>query len=252
MATFTEDPDNYPAGITVLETTDLVLGGLGEPANAQADELADRTAYLKKRLDPLLYGGLFPNGSDQQNLDPGHTIPTSDSGKLIIVNDSASGPFTGQGIIYLPSYTDMDADGLDGAVIGIASGDHSFELVVKADGGGNILGKTKPWSDRIYVGYGTVIFKYSTDLDAWVLVASDTSEQIFPVGLFGIFPTGTSVKPGWLDCDGSTVLKADYPLLWAEIGTTYGPATATEFTLPESSSTISGSPGMNMLWRIKF
>ena len=43
MAVFVEDPDNYPAGITVLETTDLVLGGLGEPANMQADELADRT-----------------------------------------------------------------------------------------------------------------------------------------------------------------------------------------------------------------
>jgi len=251
MATFTEDPDNYPAGITVLETTDLVLGGLGEPANMQADELADRTAYLKKRLTPLLTGGLFPAGTETQELAPSSTLLTGDSGKLIVVNDDAGGPYTGQGVVFLPLPSAMNSAGLNGAVIGVASGDHSYELVISVNDGSNILRMSKPSGHRVYVGFGVVIFKYSQARNAWALVASDTSDSVLPAGMFATFPTGTTAKPGWLDCDGSAVPQDDYPLLFAEIGTTYGPAVGGDFTLPDSGSTID-SAGTGMVWRIKF
>lgn len=37
----------------------------------------------------------------------------------------------------------------------------------------------------------------------------------------------------WLVCDGSHVSSADYPDLWAVIGTTYGGSGATDFALPD-------------------
>jgi microcystin-dependent protein len=42
----------------------------------------------------------------------------------------------------------------------------------------------------------------------------------------------------WLPCDGSTRLKADYPNLYNAILTTYGPETATTFTLPDTRGRV--------------
>lgn len=45
---------------------------------------------------------------------------------------------------------------------------------------------------------------------------------------------GNEVPDGWLECDGSVVLRADYPALFAVIGTTFGvPTDDTKFKLPD-------------------
>lgn len=45
---------------------------------------------------------------------------------------------------------------------------------------------------------------------------------------------GNEVPDGWLECDGSEVLRADYPALFAVIGTTFGaPSSDTKFKLPD-------------------
>lgn len=47
---------------------------------------------------------------------------------------------------------------------------------------------------------------------------------------------GDEVPDGWLECDGSEVLRADYPALFAVIGTTFGvPSSETKFKLPDLS-----------------
>jgi len=43
----------------------------------------------------------------------------------------------------------------------------------------------------------------------------------------------SSPNPNWLNCDGSEVLKADYPNLFAVIGDTYGSAGVGYFKLPD-------------------
>lgn len=43
---------------------------------------------------------------------------------------------------------------------------------------------------------------------------------------------GTSAPTGFLMCNGASLLRADYPDLFAAIGTTYGAADADHFTLP--------------------
>ena len=243
MAVFVEDPDNYPAGITVLETTDLVLGGLGEPANMQADELADRTAYLKKRSDNWLVPQLFSvNGYTGTG-----TLPSSKSTLFICIDDT--GPYSELSSIPMP--TGMES----GDVIGVITS-QEISYGIELNGGTKpFVRLNKPCGTRLKVYFGSVILKYMTGgiygAGMWLVLSEISHDNTLPAGMFATFPTGSSVKPGWLDCDGSTVLKADYPLLWAEIGTTYGSATATEFTLPDSGSSID-SPGANMLWRIKF
>lgn len=61
----------------------------------------------------------------------------------------------------------------------------------------------------------------------------------FPVGVTA--PTGAvmafvdattwEAPPGWLECNGASVPKQQYPALFAVIGSTFG-STATNFTLP--------------------
>lgn len=44
---------------------------------------------------------------------------------------------------------------------------------------------------------------------------------------------GATIPTGWLECDGSSKLRSDYPTLFAAIGTTWGAADGTHFNLPD-------------------
>lgn len=44
---------------------------------------------------------------------------------------------------------------------------------------------------------------------------------------------GTTVPTGWLLCDGSSLLRASYPDLFAAIGTNFGSASSAEFNIPD-------------------
>src|SRR6266487_3808433 len=44
---------------------------------------------------------------------------------------------------------------------------------------------------------------------------------------------GPVAPPGTLFCDGSSLLRADYPALFIVIGTTFGSVDGTHFTLPD-------------------
>lgn len=48
----------------------------------------------------------------------------------------------------------------------------------------------------------------------------------------------TATPSGWLTCDGSSVLRTDYPSLFAAIGTTYGSADSTHFSLPNLADRV--------------
>jgi len=43
----------------------------------------------------------------------------------------------------------------------------------------------------------------------------------------------TSPNPNWLSCDGSSLLRVDYPDLFDVIGVVYGAADSTHFNLPD-------------------
>lgn len=63
-------------------------------------------------------------------------------------------------------------------------------------------------------------------------VISQGGFALLPVGV--IFPYGGTAAPsGYLLCFGQSLLRASYPDLFTAIGTTYGAADGTHFTLPD-------------------
>jgi microcystin-dependent protein len=69
--------------------------------------------------------------------------------------------------------------------------------------------------------------------DGQVVVLADVtgSQQGIPgeVRMYG----GATAPAGWLLCDGSSVLRATYPRLFAAIGTAFGNVDGTHFNLPD-------------------
>jgi microcystin-dependent protein len=56
---------------------------------------------------------------------------------------------------------------------------------------------------------------------------------------------GANIPPGFLLCYGQAVPQATYPLLYAALGTTWGPATGGNFTLPDYRGiTLAGADNM--------
>jgi len=53
----------------------------------------------------------------------------------------------------------------------------------------------------------------------------------------------TSPDPKWLPCDGSSLLRVDYPDLFNVIGTVYGAADGTHFSLPDLRGRVSVGSG---------
>lgn len=58
-----------------------------------------------------------------------------------------------------------------------------------------------------------------------------TFTMVPPTGTITLYG-GATAPSGWLVCNGATPLKATYPSLFAVIGTRYGAATDTTFTIP--------------------
>jgi len=56
---------------------------------------------------------------------------------------------------------------------------------------------------------------------------------------------GSTLPTGWLACDGSQVLQADYPLLYDVIGSTYGSADSGYFRLPDLQNRFVTGAGDN-------
>ena len=76
------------------------------------------------------------------------------------------------------------------------------------------------------------------------------------VGQIMLFGGLTYPIAGWLLCDGSSKLRADYPALFTEIGTTYGAADGTHFNVPDFRSRVPMGEGRldgdsgNPLWQM--
>jgi microcystin-dependent protein len=62
--------------------------------------------------------------------------------------------------------------------------------------------------------------------------------QIVPAGMLAPY-AGSTAPTGWLLCDGASLLRTDYPELFAVIGTTYNPAApATYFNIPDMQGNV--------------
>jgi microcystin-dependent protein len=75
--------------------------------------------------------------------------------------------------------------------------------------------------------------------------------NIIPTGTVWDF-LGSAAPTGWLLCQGQSVLRTDYPALFALIGTTYGSADGTHFNLPDARgrATIGAGQGTGLTNRV--
>jgi microcystin-dependent protein len=72
-------------------------------------------------------------------------------------------------------------------------------------------------------------------MDATALTQGGAS--LVPAGVMSLY-AGSAAPTGYLLCDGSSKLRTDYPDLFTAIGTTYGAADGTHFSLPDMSGRV--------------
>lgn len=63
------------------------------------------------------------------------------------------------------------------------------------------------------------------------------------IGEMILYAGPSSPNANWLDCDGSSLLRADYPDLFVVIGTTYGSVDSVHFNLPDTRGRVAVDSG---------
>lgn len=199
MANLTES-SIFEAGIYQLETTDPVLGGASGIANLQAKQLANRTKWLKDRVDLLGFGSA---GATQYTGDLNLQVET--------------------GWYYCTAASSNKPSGIT----------EGWMQVVKYTTASYVLQTFyASQSDRVFVRR---ILDGPT-YNAWFELANASSvnalEAMF-VGNVAAFARDTA-PTGWLKANGAAVSRTTYAALFATIGVAYGVGNgSTTFNLPD-------------------
>jgi microcystin-dependent protein len=116
-------------------------------------------------------------------------------------------------------------------------------------------------NDREFIGCVTGALQELTFAHNWedfgTLTAKQASEALLPmfngfcfqegicrmVGEIILWSGDTSPSIKWLVCDGANLLRTDYPDLFAVIGTIYGAADGSHFSLPDLRSRVAIGAG---------
>ena len=103
--------------------------------------------------------------------------------------------------------------------------------------------RTHDLSDGVYFGgirnLLNVISSYNTSAAS---LTDGTGERLTQSGLMMAWPAAAAPS-GWLLCQGQSLKRTDYPLLFAVIGTTFGSADGTHFTLPDMRGQVAAGIG---------
>jgi microcystin-dependent protein len=199
MANLTESAI-FEAGIYQLETTDPVLGGASGIANTQAKQLANRTTWIKEKLDLLGFG---TTGVPQYT---GNLNALTTSGWWYATTATTNKP-TGasEGFFNVVQY----------AALG-----YSFQAFhdITAD---------RSWTRRILDG---PVFSPWSEI-ARVSTVTSLNDQL--IGSVAAFAANTA-PTGWFKANGAAVSRSLYAALFARIGTTFGAGNgSTTFNLPD-------------------
>ena len=213
-------------GVTVVQN--LILTGGDQPV-VNKIEITPRIAFL---TTPFAH---VANTASRVVQQPGtsSSLMISGIGYATRVEDSGAATIN----LTLDQRTNLIAAGPAGTVANLpANGDNHELLISKTDdtpqfvtiappAGGQINGSTA--SIRLKVK-GESVTLQNAGGNAWWVV--DDTRDNTPVGTIVTYG-GQEPPPGYLPCNGSTVVRADYAELDAAIGTTWGPA-GPDLTLP--------------------
>jgi microcystin-dependent protein len=219
MATLTPTPtwdDVYQ-----YETSDLLQGGAGGIDNVQGQQLANRTAWLREKVDALIAGNLQLKGVNSYSAD--QTLTLSDAGALVVITGTVSRTMTLASILLGNALANNQAivfknknTAVAGCIIKTFTGDGSaFD-----DG-----------STQIVLKQNDVLLVIRKNTTYYTMVVRD---KTVPVGTVQAF-AGTVIPDGYLLCNGAFVSRNAYPDLYDVIATTYsyGGAPVGQFQLPD-------------------
>jgi|SRR5215470_2156583 len=111
---------------------------------------------------------------------------------------------------------------------------HKF-VSAKADGTDNTLVKPTNWNDEHDVTTDAVtggVVLGRPEGSGPGPIQDMPYSSVLPAGIIMAYG-GAAAPTGWLLCDGRSVLRSDYPNLFAAIGTTYGAADGLHFSVPD-------------------
>lgn len=186
---------NYDAAVYSLDTTDPVLGGAGGPDNAAAQNLANRTAWLKQ-----FAGMIFYYVGVAVQTDPTVLITKSLAGNFIVLNAAAT-PNTNM------TFT------LDALTSFTPGTRFVFGAVQSA---GKCITLQVSGTDKIRFGNGFRSNLYLYDLEFAILVATDNGNFELEDCSDSVHEAGTPID-GYFQIkntvirNGGAILRADYP-----------------------------------------
>ena len=137
-------------------------------------------------------------------------------------------------------------------------GESDSPKTVSVSGNGMVVARMDPTARNIliiFVPNQTVPTQNQNDIYEVPLALVTSGSILQDIRLFAVeastaVPTGTvfdfaatSLPPGWLRCDGSSVLRSTYASLYNVIGTTWGSVDGTHFTLPNLGNRNTIGPG---------
>lgn len=165
-------------------------------------------------------------------------IARNGSGTMVVLNTYSSGAaITAAG--FNDQFTDFAAeitnslalDGQSTMTAGLKAANGSASLPGYAFGSDTNTGIYRIGADNLGIAVGgtKIVDVAATGITFTGLVAGF---GVVPVGAITAY-AGSSAPNGWLLCDGSSKVRTDYAALFSAIGTTYGSADGTHFTLPD-------------------
>ena len=200
MANLTDVPE-WEEGIYQIEKTDRVLGGPGGPMNKQAQQLGNRTAYLKEQIEAT-------NEALTEHKEAEDPYPQ-------YVTQQEMTDYVGT--VVVQGQVNADWNATEGAAeIKNKPGDFAGATAETAGKQGFVPAPEAGDEEKVLTGSGE--WKHASGV---------------PIGFIGYYSAETP-PAGFLKCDGSAVGRETYPELYAAIGTTFGAGDgSTTFNLPD-------------------
>lgn len=235
MANLTENP-TFDSTVYRIDQNDPVQGWDGSNigiSNQQAQALANRTQWLKARID---LGGRFTAFFPFAPATPGQVQPLTPAelkGQLIRVNTA-----TADGALTLPPASTCE----DGANVAVSVEPGAGVKFIASNGKFVVLSTSG--GDTIYdidtneaVGTYTIhpyslVRIHKASPTEWI-VWKERAVEICPPGMISAWAVN-SQPYGWLECNGSAISRTTYKRLFDNIGTQFGVGNgSTTFNIPD-------------------
>jgi hypothetical protein len=225
----------WDADVYRIDQNDPVLGWDGTNnniANLQAQALANRTAWLKQRVDlgPRITGAPTFNASTSlaSNVFTGQLIRAITTSNAVVLTLPAAASVTENGNILVSNEYGTGYNWLSTTNNSVVLVPNAADTLVDIMTGRSYSnGSPYPFLFEP----GCIVHLHRLGNTSWAVYKLYESAQTPP----GIVLAWTANIPpvGWLECNGASLLRAQYPGLFSVIGTSFGSASGTTFNIPD-------------------